>query len=105
MPDTHEQGILSRGGHRLPSGEGEGALRRTNYRSMSARRAPETELREVEHEAENIKRAVRHGYATATLLEMLEATEAKIKRLRAKSGTEPAGCFGPETLVRRRRGK
>lgn len=66
-----------------------GALQRANYRSMSARRAPEAELREAEQEVENIKQAVRHGKATATLLEMLEAAEAKIQHLRAESRTEP----------------
>ena len=66
-----------------------GALQRANHRGTSARRALEAELREAEREAENIKQAVRHGRATATLLEMLEAAEAKIQRLRAESGAEP----------------
>ena len=65
------------------------ALQRANSRGTSARRALETELREAEREAENIKQAVRHGKATATLLEMLEETEAKIQRLRADLSTEP----------------
>jgi hypothetical protein len=51
--------------------------------------ALEAELREAEQEAENIKQAVRHGKATATLLEMLEVVEAKIQRVRAESNAEP----------------
>lgn len=65
------------------------ALQRANREGTSARRALEAELREAEREAENIKQAVRHGKATATLLEMLEALEAKIRRLRAESNAEP----------------
>ena len=64
-----------------------GALQRANRRSISARQAPEAELRKAEQAAENIKQAVRHGKATATLLEMLEATETKIQRLRAELST------------------
>ncbi len=75
-----------------------GALQRANHRSMSARRAPEAELREAEREAENIKQAVRHGKATAILLEMLEAVETKIQRLRAASITEPQVKAAVRTL-------
>jgi hypothetical protein len=56
---------------------------------LAARRSPEAALRKAEREAENIKQAVRHGKATATLLDMLEAAEAKIERLRAECTTEP----------------
>lgn len=51
--------------------------------------ARETELREAEQEAENIKQALRHGKATTTLLEMVETTEARIQHLRAEPSAEP----------------
>ncbi len=60
------------------------ALHRASSRSTSKRRSLEAELRRAEREAANIKQAVRHGKATATLLDMLEETEARKARLKAE---------------------
>ena len=60
------------------------ALERGKSRETSARRALEADLCKVEQEVENIKQAVRFGKATATLLEMLEEAESKVRRLRAE---------------------
>lgn len=46
-------------------------------------------FRKAEKERENIKEAVRHGKATADLLEMLEEATQKIQRLRTELVAEP----------------
>jgi len=66
-----------------------GALQRADRQNLRAQRALEADLRDAEREAENIKQAVRHGKATATLLEMLETAEAKVRHLRAESAAQP----------------
>ncbi|SRR5713101_1264499 len=65
------------------------ALAKASTRSQSARRGLEAELRKAEREADNIKDAVRHGKATATLLEMLEEAAEKVQRIRADLETDP----------------
>jgi len=62
---------------------------RASARGTSGRRALEAQLRRAEREAENIKEAVRHGRAMATLLTMLEEVEDKIQCVRAELNGEP----------------
>jgi site-specific DNA recombinase len=74
----------------------ETALVRNATRSRGERRAQDAELRKAQAESENIKEAIRHGRATATLLEMLEETETSIQRLSAEMDAVPK----PQAVVR-----
>lgn len=65
------------------------ALERGKSRGTSARRALEADLCKLEQEVENIKKAVRLGKATATLLEMLEEAESEVRRLQAGLSATP----------------
>lgn len=85
-----EQGILSREAIAYFTGRVNDVLRQAHTRGILTRQATDAELCQAEPEAENIKEAVRLGKATATLLEMLEAVETRIRRLKREAKTQPS---------------
>jgi hypothetical protein len=75
------------------------ALERLNARGASEHCGLETELGKAEQEIQNIKEAVRHGKATATLLEMLEDAQVKAAQLPAQLEVDPAKTRGVARVV------